>query len=277
MLTKVTVYSSLPGLDPLVFRLSDIPDSDLFEVRNIDGLGAVKADVNTSPFAIIRGESYIGSGVGKRNLVFTIGLRPDWDTWTPTKLRRLLDLYFMPQLNPTLIFEGDEQAPVVISGYVESNDPNIFNKDSENQVSIVCPEPDFVTVDPVVVEGSTSDDTLALNYRGTVDTGFHVAVAQTSGSDPSDIGVHAGDKHLEVATTTGLLNSSKTFAMSSVTKQKFVRNIDTSSGAITNLLNHLVNGSTWPVFKPGVQNFYVSVNAGASDWTLTYFERFGSL
>lgn len=277
MLTKVTVYSSLPGLDPLVFNLSDIPDSDLFEVRNIDGLGAVKADVNTSPFAIIRGESYVGSGVGKRNLVFTVGLRPDWATWTPTKLRRLLDSYFMPQMNPTLIFEGDEQAPVVISGYVESNEPSIFSKDSENQISIICPEPDFITVDPVILEGSTNDGALHLDYNGTVDTGFHVALAQAGGGDPSFIGIHAGDKRLEVSTTTGLLNSSKTFQMNSVIKQKFVRNIDTSDGAITNLLNHLVSGSTWPVFEPGTQDFYVTVNTGDSNWTLTYFERFGSL
>ena len=137
MLTKVTAYSQWSNLDPLVFNVINRPETDLFEVRNIDGLGAVKADVNTTPLGSVDGESFVGSSVGKRNIVLTLGLTPDWNDWTMSRLRRLLDKYFMPKLKIRFVFETMEFSPVEIFGYIESNEPNIYHNCS-GHLSIEC-------------------------------------------------------------------------------------------------------------------------------------------
>jgi hypothetical protein len=138
VLTKVTAYSQWANVDPLVLNVINPSDSDLFEVRNIDGLGPVKADVNTTPRST-PGVSFVGTNVGGRNIVLTLGLNPDWDNWTFSRLRRFLDKFFMPEQHIRLVLETMEFSPVEISGYIESNEPNMFSKDPEHQISIICP------------------------------------------------------------------------------------------------------------------------------------------
>ena len=61
--------------------------------------------------------------------------------------------------------------------------------------------------------------------------------------------------------------------------QKFVQNVNIGSGVITNLLSkvHIQEGSLWPTFQPGENEFSVITDHGVHDWELTYFERFGGL
>ncbi len=72
-------------------------NTDALQIRNIEGLGPVKASVNTSPFGSVDGESYTGSNVGKRNIVMTLGLNPNWRDQSMASLRQLLYAYFMPK------------------------------------------------------------------------------------------------------------------------------------------------------------------------------------
>jgi hypothetical protein len=65
--------------------------------------------------------------------------------------------------------------------------------------------------------------------------------------------------------------------MNSLPRQKYVQNVDTSSGIVTNLLSKIQEGSSWPVLEPGVNEFSVITDAGLQDWELTYYERFGGL
>lgn len=95
MLNKVTAYSSRPGDVPIIFNLVDIPDTDLYVMRNIDGIDSAKANINTTPFASGKGSGYTGSNVPDRNIVLTVGFNPDWDVWSYEALRQKLDLYFM--------------------------------------------------------------------------------------------------------------------------------------------------------------------------------------
>jgi hypothetical protein len=170
VLTKVTAYSQWANVDPLVLNVINPSDTDLFEVRNIDGLGPVKADVNTTPRSI-PGVSFVGTNVGGRNIVLTLGLNPDWDDWTFSRLRRFLDKFFMPEQQVRLVFETMEFSPVEISGYIEANEPNMFSKDPEHQISIICPDLYFRSVDIVTYLARTDEDPLEIDYEGNVATG----------------------------------------------------------------------------------------------------------
>lgn len=281
MLTKVTAYSGWPGLDPLVLNVINRPETDLFEVRNIDGLGPVKAEVSTTPMGSVDEESYTGSNIGKRNIVFTIGLDPDWQDWTASRLRRHLELYFMPKQPIQLVFETMEFSPVEISGYVESNEPNMFSKDPEHVISVICPAPNFVSVDPILISGTTVDDPYPIDYAGSVETGFTVSVHEDAeAADILTIRSNAEDPGEDYFTVnkTDVINASTRFMVSSIARQKFVRNYDTPSNDITNLLNFVAEGSTWPKLQPGAPRlFYVRSNSGIQSWTMAYYNRFRSL
>lgn len=287
MLTKVTVYSQWTPVAPLVLNVINRPETDLFEVRNIDGLGSVKADINTVPLASVDGESFVGSGVGKRNIVLTLGMTPDWTTWTVSKLRRLLDKYFIPKQTVRLVFETVDFSPVEIFGYIESNEPNMFSKDPEQQISIICPSLYFKSVDQTIITGSTADAPIAIDYEGDVETGFVVAVsrAASGGVTPSWVKIQVHDpltNYIQV-TKTGLVDVNVNYHMSSVPGDKYVRQLNAGGNLLANLLNlRVISDSNdredrWPKLGPGTLDFAVTSQAAIQNWELSYYNLFGSL
>ena len=63
MLTEVKAYSSWRSAPTLPLDDNGRAETDLIQIRNIDGLDPVKASVNTSPYGSIDGASYAGSSV----------------------------------------------------------------------------------------------------------------------------------------------------------------------------------------------------------------------
>lgn len=284
MLTKITAYSQWSTVDPLVLNVVNRPDTDLFEVRNVDGLGAVKADVSTARMGSVPGAQFMGSSTGARNIVLTLGPTPDWETWTMSKLRRELDRYFMPEQTIRLVLETQEFSPVEIFGYIEANEPQIFSKDPEHQVSIICPGLYFRSVDPVVIEGVTNQSPVLIDYEGNVETGIVVTVERP--------GTEGGTQWYETRVNDPLQNyirippifvsSDVEYIMSSVAGDKYIKNVYENE-SVANLLNiaEIVDDNTrdprWPMIGPGTIDFEVATNHVSSPWTLSFHNLFGSL
>jgi hypothetical protein len=86
--------------------------------------------------------------------VIKLGYAPNYPgDQTIENLRRDLYSYFPPKGEVSLRFINDAQQSVDIKGVVESNDPLIFTKDPEVQISIICVEPLFTALLPVVYDG----------------------------------------------------------------------------------------------------------------------------
>lgn len=282
MLTEVKAYSSWRSAPLLPLSNSPRAETDLIQIRNIDGLDPVKASVTTSPLGSVDGTSYTGSSVPSRNIVLTLHPNPDWGTWTFESLRRLIYSYFMPKIATRLVFYSDDMDPVEISGIIESVTVNPFSKDPEILVSIICPNPYFVALNPTVLTGQTirvGGDVVVVNYTGTIETGINVRVTYVADPIPGDIGIQLGDPLATYFATLASVGSSMYFEMNSVPLQKYVQNVDMSTGLIVNLLSkiHVQEGSAWPTLQPGENEFAVVTDKGTQDWTLTYFERFGGL
>lgn len=282
MLTEVKAFSSWRSAPVLPLDNNGRPETDLIQIRNVDGLDPVKASVSTSPFGSVDGSSYTGSSVLSRNIVLTLGVNPDWNIWTFEAIRRLLYSYFMPKRETRLIFLSDDLVPVEIYGIVESVEVNMFSKDPEVIVSVICPDPYFVAVNPTVITGQTirsGDDPTIVEYNGTIETGIGVKVTSSADPGPTDIGIQIGDPMLTYFAVFATVHPTLYFEMSSVPMQKFVQNIDMGTGVITNLLSkvHIQEGSYWPTLQPGENEFSVITDQGAQDWELRYFERFGGL
>lgn len=285
MLTNLEVYSSLSSAPDLPLVVGALADEDLIHIRNLDGIGPVKADINTSPYGTQDGEFYTGSNVAKRNIVLILGLNPDWVEHTVASLRQVVYGYFMSKQPVKLRFFRDDGPTVEIDGYTESNEPNIFSKDPEMLISVICPLPDFIAVAPSVVAGTAKEtpDESEFTLVGNVDTSGRV-VLTTIEDDPAPN--YDGTVTLEHKT---LAAGSNLFKVTGSVAEGLDLIIDSARGAKVaenvvgsehvNLLNSMTVGSKWLALRPGTNKFRVLLDPAAADkaWTLTYFERFGGL
>jgi Phage tail protein RIFT-related domain len=282
VLTDVKAYSSWRSAPTLLLDEGGRAEKDLIQIRNIDGLDPVKASINTSPFGSVDGASYVGGSVQSRNIVLTLHPNPDWNNWTFEGLRRLLYSYFMPKRATRLVFYSDDMIPVEISGIVEDVQVNMFSKDPELIVSIICPDPYFTSLEGIVITGRSGPaggPVTLIEYNGTMDAGIRVKVTASTDPVPNDIAIQVGDPIITYFAVAATVDPSMYFEMSSLPMQKFVQNVTIGSGVITNLLSkvHVQEGSLWPSFQPGENEFSVVTDHGSHDWELTYFERFGGL
>jgi phage-related protein len=280
VLTEVKAYSSWASAPTLLLDQDGRPETDLVQIRNIEGLEPVKASVNTSLFGSVDGAAYTGASVPSRNIVLTIHPNPDWHTWKYEDLRKLIYSYFMTKKPVRLVFYSDEDSPVEIFGIVESVDNSIFSKDQEFNVSVICPDPYFTSLDPKVVTGQSIRSGGAprvVTYNGSVETGIRVKVSFSSGTPPTTIGIQVGDPKISYFNVTATVGSALYVDMSSVAMQKYIQNVSIGSGVITNLLSKMQEGSKWPLFEQGDNKFSVITDQGVQDWELSFYERFGGL
>jgi hypothetical protein len=283
VLTKLKTYSSLQSPPTLLLTDPGKAETDLIQIRDINGLDPVVASVGTVPYGAADGEAYVGSSVLSRNIVLTIHPNPDWNVWSPEALRRLLYSYFMPKQVVRLVFQSDDVADVEIRGVVESFAANMFSKDPEYIASIICPDPYFISTSAFVFTGSSDygDIPPSFEYNGNVPAGIQVKVERDSGTAPSEITISMGDPDLSFfkVTAPAIVSTTKYFRMSSFPMSKYVESVNIDTGKITSLLSNVATseGAEWPFIQPGVNQFIVSVNTGVVSWELTYFERFGGL
>lgn len=279
MLTKIEVFGAGPA--PTLSLGGVMASDDPVQVRGIDGLGPVKSDITSTPSGTSRGESYQGASTGKRNIVLSLGLNPDWATQTMASLRQLLYGYFMTEAWCKLRFFSDELPTTDIEGYVESFDPNMFSEDPEIQVSIINPRPDFIAVDPALVKGTVDDGTIqqSVIYLGNVSSGLELRVDRSVDvpdyTGPLTITVENSKGITAIAVNPVTIDVVKSYKMSSVQGQKRVQNEALATGDLTNLLK--IKTGDWPELQPGENLISVAASTPGQTWTLGFFSRFGGL
>jgi len=186
-------------------------------------------------------------------------------------------------MSTKLVFYSDDLDPVEITGIVEDVSVNQFSKDPEINVSIICPDPYFTSLDPKVVTGQTIQgavgNPVTIDYKGSVESGINVKVTFVSGISPTQIKVQIGDPTIQYFISDASVDANLFYEMNSVPLKKYVQNVNIGSGVITSLLSksHMEEGSEWPLLQPGENEFSVSTDSAGQDWELSYFERFGGL
>lgn len=116
------------------------------------GFGPVGADIITSAHGGVKGEKYNGSRVGRRNIVLTVYIRGDVEA---NRIR--LYRFFTPE-NYVKLYYKNGTREVYAEGYVESNEPNQFEANSFNQISIICPKPFLPAIEAIVQDVSNEID-----------------------------------------------------------------------------------------------------------------------
>jgi hypothetical protein len=117
------------------------PANSGFLVQEITGLGPSKANINMSELSTTDGSRYNSARSTYRNIVMTLIFmhNPDIET-----MRQLSYRYFPIKKRIKLEFELDNRT-CEIYGYVESNEPIMFSNQSNTVISIICPDPYFLS------------------------------------------------------------------------------------------------------------------------------------
>ena len=140
MIKRITVTTYLG--DSIELELTR-PEKSGFYVKSVDGLGPGKSDINITEISSGDGGTFNSSRLTTRNIVLSLGF-----LWKDTieDIRQLSYKYFPIKRKVTLKIETDNRI-LETEGYVESNEPNIFSKQEETDISIICPNPYFYSVD----------------------------------------------------------------------------------------------------------------------------------
>jgi len=136
MIKSITVTNHLGESMVLELRF---PEKSGFLVSDISGLGPGKAIINTTEVLTKDGSTYNSAKANSRNIVFSLMFLP-YPTIESTRQKSYK--YFPIKKQVHLLVETDNRLSV-ITGYVESNEPNIFSKEESTQISIICPDPHF--------------------------------------------------------------------------------------------------------------------------------------
>lgn len=124
-----------------------------FCLYKMDGLCPPSATLNFSVIANVDGEVYNSGRINKRNIVLYVKIFPDIET-----NRNILYRHF-PIGQKVRIFYRNDLHNVYIDGYVESFECDLFTNNESAQISIICNDPYFRSV-----EKSTTIISIVHNY-----------------------------------------------------------------------------------------------------------------
>ena len=227
-----------------------------YQVINIDGLNPPEAEIYTNAVANMDGEKFKSAKLQMRNVVLTIKINGDAET-----NRLQLYEYFATGRWCKIYYENSSRK-VFIEGYCETIECPLFTINQEMQISIVCPDPYFKSlqmiyadiskvfanfefpfdIDENGIEMSIVDigrEVMVLN-NGEIATGANITL--TAGgeiSNPIIYNVETG-AFFKLNTT---MQTGDIIVISTTKGHKSVHKI--SNGIKTNAINFVANGSTW--------------------------------
>lgn len=273
MLTKVEARNNQGALLTLV--LDDVSDGLILE--DVIGLDPVKATISSSSFAQQDGTQYHSSRLEDRNIKLTIGLEPDYITTMVRDLRNRLYNYFLPKNEVKLRFYMSEGLVVEIVGRVESCEAPLFVKEPQMVISVLCPDPNFIDLTPVVVSGDTvsTTTTTTVTYDGTEPTGIVFVLSVDRTMTEFTIYHSAPDGTLYIMDIAAALVSGDVLTINTNRGSKGA--VLTRTGSNTSLLYAISPQSTWISLQHGANDIRVYTEGAAVPYTITYMDRYGGL
>lgn len=118
------------------------PEVSGFLIKSITGLGPAKANVNTTEVSTNDGSLFNSARLSQRNIVLDLVFINTVYGESIEDLRQKSYKYFPLKKSVELTIETDNRYAKT-TGYVESNEPNIFSSQEGTQISIICPDPYF--------------------------------------------------------------------------------------------------------------------------------------
>lgn len=267
MIKSVTVYQKQDKSDAFTMVLKEptnVTESDGLVIDKIDGLGPVKADINTTEM-VVDGDLFNTARIGKRNIVLDLIFYSESGNGIEDVRQATYRLFPMKRL---VYFEIETDNRTLRSkGYVEENDPEIFSNMSKTQISIICPDPKMYELTDQSTELDINDET-EIEYEGEVEVGGYLTLTIGSAvTAPVHGGVPAftvsfanpdGDaQSIDIFTPNDGFEAGDVITICTISGQKSVTWTDTTD-ADHNALNLINQNPDWFILKPGINSVRVT-------------------
>lgn len=136
---KVTNYLG----ESIVLELAR-PEKSGLVIEEIEGLGPPKANISMTDITNGDGSVYNSARTDPRNIVIHFRFM---EFPTVESSRNIVYKFFPIKKPVTLEFQTELKRASIV-GYVEADEPDIFNQEAKTEVSIICPNPFFYASGP---------------------------------------------------------------------------------------------------------------------------------
>lgn len=268
------------------------PEKSGFIISNVEGIGPVKSNINTTKSATKHGTFYNSASLDQRNIVMTF-------IFCETKTESIEDIrhksyeYFPINERIEIIVETDKRT-LKTEGWVETNEPNIYSSQEGCTVSILCPDPFFYSmstnrttfsgiepnfefpfeneslVEPLLEMGALRTDIVKnVEYDGDFSTPITITIRAFN--EASNITIHNMKTHeqlqintskLEALTGSGII-AGDTIIIDTAQGSRSVTLI--RDGVSINIFNCINRDADWFMLSKGINTFAYKAETGESD------------
>lgn len=121
-------------------------DEANYQILDIQGLNPPQAQVNVTNIAGMDGARFNSAKLQTRNLVITIKINGD------AEANRIQLYQYFPTKELVTFYYKNNTRDVYIKGYVETCEVSPFSQDEQMQISIICANPYFKSIDEVIAD-----------------------------------------------------------------------------------------------------------------------------
>lgn len=278
MLDKVVITT--PSGEILTLELGDL-STGIF-IKEISGLGPVKATVVSSNYAGRDGVQFQTSRRESRDIIMKLGLDSRYGGSSVAEIRHHLYRYFMPKSDVKLTFFMTSGLEVDIWGHVEDVQAPMFVQKPEATITIQCFDPDFI--DPIPVLGSGEGYPAGLQeyeilYDGSVETGITIQLELNAGATGEGFEVHHRTPRdvVHVMEFAAQLQGSDKVRLETTPGQKAATLI--RNGIEESILYGVSPQTSWIQLVPGMNTIGIRVTGDTqqSYYEYSYLKRYGAL
>lgn len=254
-------------------ELTNNRNYDVLEVR---GTNPPVAAINTVNVAGMDGSRYNSARTEQRNIVITLNIHH------PIEANRLALYNFFRVKRWVKVYYKNSHRDVYIEGYVESLENNPWSQLQQPQISIICPQPYWLSTTETSVNFSSSTALFEFPFSIPAE-GIEFSTLQYMTTAIVDAGeIETGGIITFTATTNQILNpkfynrTTQTFfgldfdmyqgdliTVNSLKGQKSVTLL--REGVTTNILSDRTEGSTWLTFVPGENELSFGADEGVAN------------
>lgn len=258
-------------------RLLLTQNESIYQIVNIDGLNPPQAEIYTNAVANMDGEKFKSSKLHMRNLVLTVKINGDAE-------QNRLSLYnYFGTGKWCRMYYRNGSRNVHIEGYCETIDASPFTNSEEMQVSIVCPNPYFKSLELIHADISKvlgrfifpfsidengiafsqleANRTVTIFNEGELPTGLTITLSALRDGivNPTIYNADTGE-YMLIETS---MNAGDVVTISTSKGDKSI--VKESGGEHTNIINSLAGSSTWLQLETGETKFTYDADTGDID------------
>ena len=266
----------------------------MYQVISVEGLNPPNANVRRSSVAGMDGTKYMSANLEERNIVLTIRINGDVE-------RNRLQLYrWFKTRHWCKVYYSNGSRDVYIEGYIETTECGLFSISEQMQVSIVCPDPYWLSAQEIVTDISqiigAFEFPFAFGARGVESPTItddaiefsqfilsRIVTITNEGEDDTGLIIQITANDTVVNPVIYNAYTKEFFRMKMTMNEGDVLTINTTKGqksvmlqsgiTTTNQINKVVRDSTWLSVGKGENFFTYDADEGSADMHILFTHR----